>query len=73
MGGGGNRVSWFVDCRCIVSGSDDGSVRLFDMRSYRQLNHYIDKNNGFSGITSVDVSLTGSYIFSCMLYFIFFV
>ena len=53
-----------------MTGSDDGTVRLFDMRSYRQLNEYADSENrslhsqDAAGVTSVDVSLSGSYIFA---------
>merc|ERR1712087_99751 len=65
-----NTVKWFVDNQSIVTGSDDGTVRLFDMRSYRQLNEYADAENrslhsqDAAGVTSVDVSLSGSYIFA---------
>jgi len=65
-----NTVQWFADSTCVITGSDDGSVRLFDMRSYRQINNYIDKNcksmhsDSPAGVTSVDVSKTGQYIFS---------
>jgi len=65
-----NTVKWFVDNESIVTGSDDGTVRLFDMRSYRQLNEYADVENrslhsqDAAGVTSVDVSLSGSYIFA---------
>jgi len=66
-----NTVQWYPDGQAILSGSDDGSIRLFDMRSYRQLNQYIDNDNKsshsqetLSGVTSVDISLTGKYIFS---------
>jgi len=65
-----NTVQWFPDGNCVVTGSDDGSVRLFDLRSSRQLNHYINRQNVSlhcsdpAGITSVDVSKSGHYIFS---------
>ena len=65
-----NTVKWFTDSQSIVTGSDDGTVRLFDMRSYRQLNEYADSENrslhsqDAAGVTSVDVSLSGSYIFA---------
>jgi len=66
-----NTVQWYPDGQAILSGSDDGSIRLFDMRSYRQLNQYIDDDNksthsqnDLSGVTSVDISLTGKYIFA---------
>ncbi|ETO02915.1 hypothetical protein RFI_34498, partial [Reticulomyxa filosa] len=63
-------VQWFPDAQCVVTGSDDGKVRLFDMRSYRQLNQYVNKSNvslhseDLSGVTSIDVSKSGHYIFA---------
>ena len=78
-----NTVEWFPDGQAIVTGSDDGTVRLFDMRSYRQLNEYYDAENRTlhsqdpAGVTSVDVSATGQYIFAgmclCFFCFLFFV
>eukprot|EP00484_Ammonia_sp_Unknown_P011252 CAMPEP_0197076536 /NCGR_PEP_ID=MMETSP1384-20130603/212164_1 /TAXON_ID=29189 /ORGANISM="Ammonia sp." /LENGTH=362 /DNA_ID=CAMNT_0042515393 /DNA_START=193 /DNA_END=1281 /DNA_ORIENTATION=- len=65
-----NTVKWFTDSQSIITGSDDGTVRLFDMRSYRQLNEYADQENrslhsqDAAGVTSVDVSLSGAYIFA---------
>jgi guanine nucleotide-binding protein G(I)/G(S)/G(T) subunit beta-1 len=65
-----NTVKWFVDGESVVTGSDDGTVRLFDMRSYRQLNEYSDGENrslhsqDAAGVTSVDVSASGQYIFA---------
>jgi len=65
-----NTVQWYPDGQAILTGSDDGSIRLFDMRSYRQLNQYIDNENKsnqsqetLSGATSVDISASGKYIF----------
>jgi len=65
-----NSVQWFPDGNCVVTGSDDGSVRLFDVRSYRQINQYVNPSNVSlhsedpAGVTSVDVSKSGHYIFS---------
>jgi len=65
-----NTVQWFPDAHCVLTGSDDGTVRLFDTRSYRQINQYINTANVSmhsgdpSGVTSVDVSKSGHYIFS---------
>jgi len=65
-----NTVRWFTDSQSLVTGSDDGTVRLFDMRSYRQLNEYADGENrslhsqDAAGVTSVDVSASGSYVFA---------
>jgi len=65
-----NAVKWFADPECLITGSDDGTVRLFDRRSCGQVNCYEAPENRSlhsaeaSGVTSVDVSLSGSYIFS---------
>lgn len=65
-----NAVRWFTDNQCIVTGSDDGTVRLFDLKSCRQLNEYQDPTNTSlhsqdpAGVTSVDVSKSGSYLFA---------
>lgn len=65
-----NTVCWYADGYSIVSGSDDGTVRLFDMRSWRQLSVYLNKHNRSlhcpdpAGVTAVDVSQSGSCIFS---------
>jgi guanine nucleotide-binding protein G(I)/G(S)/G(T) subunit beta-1 len=65
-----NTVKWFTDSQSICSGSDDGTVRMFDLRSYRQLNEYSDADNrslhsqDAAGVTSVDVSASGQYLFA---------
>jgi guanine nucleotide-binding protein G(I)/G(S)/G(T) subunit beta-1 len=65
-----NTVKWFVDSQSIITGSDDGTVRLFDMRSYRQLNNYVDgetrslHSQELAGVTSVDTALSGNYLFA---------
>jgi len=65
-----NTVKWFTDSHAVVTGSDDGTVRLFDMRSFRQLNEYADAENrslhsqDAAGVTSVDVSRSGAYAFA---------
>lgn len=65
-----NTVKWFTDGYSIMTGSDDGTVRLFDLRSYRQINEYKDQENRSlhsqeaAGVTSVDVSASGAYCFA---------
>ncbi|ETO16593.1 guanine nucleotide-binding protein beta subunit [Reticulomyxa filosa] len=65
-----NSVQWFPDANCVITGSDDGSVRLFDIRSYRQINHYVNQSNKSlhsedpAGVTSVAASKSGHYIFT---------
>jgi len=50
-----NVVKWFPDGNCFVAGCDDGTVRLFDIRSGRILNeysyhrNYLMDNNGNNG------------------------
>jgi len=65
-----NCVQWFVDNDAFITGSDDGTVRMFDTKCFRQLNEYYDGENHslhgpeLASASSVDVSLTGRYIFS---------
>jgi len=65
-----NCVQWFVDNDAFLTGSDDGTVRMFDTKCFRQLNEYVDEKNisihgpELASASSVDVSKTGSYIFS---------
>ena len=56
-------VQWFPDGESFVSGSDDASCRLFDLRSHRQLNKYSD-DSIYGSITSVDVTKSGYYMFA---------
>jgi len=56
-----NAVQWFTDGSAFVTGSDDSTVRMFDLKAYSQLNIYRDES--VCGITSVDLSLTGKYLF----------
>ena len=63
-----NTVKWFVDGYGFVSGGDDGCVRFFDLKAYKEMNVYFDKDNissySPSFITSVAISLSGSYIYA---------
>jgi len=57
-----NSVQWFPNHQSFGSGSDDATVRLFDMRAYAELNQY--SNDGIRcGVTSIDFSKTGKYMF----------
>lgn len=57
-----NSVQWFPDEVCFGSGSDDATVRLFDTRAYQQCHHYAD-DQVRCGVTSIDFSSTGKYLF----------
>ena len=65
-----NTVVWFVDGYGCVSGSDDGSVRFFDLKAYKEMNVYFDKDNISlhgphpAGVISVAMSPSGSYIYA---------
>lgn len=57
-----NAVEWFPDGNAIVTGSDDSSCRLFDVRAMRQLQVCADQKL-VCGISSVAVSSSGRFIF----------
>eukprot|EP01084_Bolivina_argentea_P113601 202434_1 len=57
-----NSVKWFPDQMAFVSGSDDSTIRLWDIRSYEGLSVYGD-DNIYSSVYEVDCSLSGHYIF----------
>jgi len=48
---------------CFGTGSDDSSCRLFDMRTFRQLNHFFS-DKILCGITSVAFSGSGRMLFA---------
>jgi len=58
-----NAVQFFPDGKAFGTGSDDSSCRLFDMRSFRQMNKY-GSDNILCGITSVAFSMSGRYLFA---------
>jgi guanine nucleotide-binding protein G(I)/G(S)/G(T) subunit beta-1 len=58
-----NSVKLLPDDKSFVTGSDDTTCRLFDVRSQRQLNLF-SHDAILCGITSVDVSLSGKYMFA---------
>lgn len=57
-----NSVAYFPDGNAIGTGSDDHSCRLFDMRSYGQVNVFRSDKIA-SGITSVAFSKSGRLLF----------
>eukprot|EP01083_Nonionella_stella_P074976 203542_1 len=58
-----NSVRWFPDENAIVTGSDDSTCRFFDIRSRCQMNMYT-MDDITSGVTSLDFSQSGNYIFA---------
>jgi guanine nucleotide-binding protein G(I)/G(S)/G(T) subunit beta-1 len=58
-----NSVQWFPDGQpnTFASGSDDASVRLFDMRAFREINIYAYEQM-FDAVCCVDFSLSGYYL-----------
>lgn len=57
-----NSVAWFPDQEAFATGSDDSSCRLFDLRAYQSLNTYT-RDDIHCGVTSIDFSKTGKYLF----------
>ncbi|ETO21153.1 G protein complex beta subunit SfaD [Reticulomyxa filosa] len=55
-------VELFPNKRSFVSGSDDASCRLFDLRAYQQIAMYQCENN--YSVSSVDCSVSGYYIYA---------
>lgn len=58
-----NSVAWMPDGKSFISGSDDSTVRLFDVRSYQEIEQFTDSSI-LCGITSVDPSKSGRIIFA---------
>ncbi|ORX58256.1 guanine nucleotide-binding protein subunit beta [Hesseltinella vesiculosa] len=58
-----NAVQFFPNGQAILTGSDDASCRLFDLRADQQLAIYTDPTV-LSGITSVDFSSSGRLAFA---------
>jgi len=58
-----NAVSFFPDGIGFSTGSDDASCRMFDLRCSQELQIYTH-DKILCGITSVDFSLSGRYLFA---------
>lgn len=63
-----NTVDFFPDGNSFFTGSDDGTVKLFDLRAYRCLNSYklsgpLDGADA-PGVTAVRSSVSGKYAFA---------
>jgi len=57
-----NSIEYFPDGNAFVTGSDDSTCRLFDLRALRQLQKYGDPKI-LCGISSVACSTSGRFIF----------
>lgn len=57
-----NSVVWFPGQETFGTGSDDASCRLFDLKAYQELNSYT-KPDIKCGVTSIDFSQSGKYLF----------
>jgi guanine nucleotide-binding protein G(I)/G(S)/G(T) subunit beta-1 len=58
-----NSVAYLPGGHSFVTGSDDSTCRLFDMRAYAQLNCFTSQDVG-CGITSVAASKSGRLLFA---------
>jgi guanine nucleotide-binding protein G(I)/G(S)/G(T) subunit beta-1 len=58
-----NAVTFFPSGQAFGTGSDDASCRLFDIRSYRELQKYTH-DSILCGITSVGFSQSGRFLFA---------
>jgi len=61
-----NSVQWFpfAEQYLFGSGSDDSTIRLFDTRYYGQLAKYSNDTTIRAGVTCIDFSKTGKYLFA---------
>lgn len=58
-----NAVSFFPNGTAVGSGSDDSTCRIFDLRSYGEV-HCFSNDKITCGITSVDFSSSGRFLFA---------
>eukprot|EP00814_Leptocylindrus_danicus_P016987 CAMPEP_0116024294 /NCGR_PEP_ID=MMETSP0321-20121206/12221_1 /TAXON_ID=163516 /ORGANISM="Leptocylindrus danicus var. danicus, Strain B650" /LENGTH=353 /DNA_ID=CAMNT_0003495977 /DNA_START=259 /DNA_END=1320 /DNA_ORIENTATION=+ len=58
-----NSVSFFPDGQALATGSDDSTCRMFDMRSYGEINTF-GHDKILCGITSVAYSKSGRLLFA---------
>jgi len=58
-----NCVKWFPDNLAFASGGDEGLVRLFDIRSYHQLNFYKTNTKQIS-VVSLGFPQSGRFLFA---------
>lgn len=58
-----NSIQFFPNGLSFVTGSDDASCRLFDIRAHKELQQYTH-DSILCGITSVALSVSGRYLFA---------
>merc|ERR1712196_261255 len=58
-----NSVQFLRNGYAFVTGSDDSTCRLYDLRSFNEINQFSDKDI-LCGITSVDTSKSGRLLFA---------
>lgn len=59
-----NSCAFFPSGTAFATGSDDAHVFLWDIRSGQDVQRYKSDSSPSSGITSIDFSLSGKYLFS---------
>lgn len=59
-----NAIAMFPNGNLFGTGSDDFSCKLFDIRALHELKEYTHKQSANNGITSVDFSRSGKYLFA---------
>jgi len=57
-----NAVKWFPDGCGVFTGSDDASLRLFGLRSHHEIQQF-SHDKVLCGVTSIDCSFSGRYVF----------
>lgn len=58
-----NAIQYFPNGNLFATGSDDSEIKLHDIRSFHELKTYKNTKLAQTGITSVDFSISGKYIF----------
>jgi guanine nucleotide-binding protein G(I)/G(S)/G(T) subunit beta-1 len=58
-----NSLTFFPDGNLLLSGSDDSTCRLFDIRSYSMIASYGEADQQH-GVTSASISKSGRYVFT---------
>uniref|UniRef100_H2YK83 Uncharacterized protein n=1 Tax=Ciona savignyi TaxID=51511 RepID=H2YK83_CIOSA len=56
-----NTVKWFPTGEAFATGSDDGTIKLYDLRADREIASY-ERQNVLFGVNSVDFSVSGRIV-----------